>query len=154
MSMLAAAAWGSNAKSISTSWRCAAWFLERQNPDVFGRRGPNTVTLADLHGIFGAMMKLLLEGVAEPAARQRLMKNFDGFFQRLGGQQRSSPRVRRAIMELELQQTQCVAATTEAPEGSTHSQDGCATNGENCSAPNISESVKTASENPENRATE
>jgi hypothetical protein len=138
------------------SWRAAAWILERQHPDVYGRRAPNTVTLADLHGIFGAMMKLLLEGVPQPEARQHVMQNFETFFQRLGGQKRSSARVRRAIMELGLEQTQPAEAAAQQ-EVTSDSQDGCATeaataSGDFCNAESASESAETACENPKNRA--
>jgi hypothetical protein len=83
------------------SWRAAAWILERQKPDLYVRRAPDTVTLADLHGIFNAMMKLLLSGVPQQADRDRVMQNFDLFFEELGGRKRSSPRVRRAIKKLQ-----------------------------------------------------
>lgn len=66
------------------------------------RRAPDTVTLGDLHGIFNAMMKLLLSGVPRQEDRDQVMQNFEAFFEELGGRKHSSPRVRRALKKLQL----------------------------------------------------
>jgi hypothetical protein len=89
------------ATQMPKNWRAAAWMLERQRPDLYVRRTPRTVTLGDLRGIFGALMKLLLDGVPQQEARDRVQKNVEAFLRQLGGRQRCSPRVRRVLDNLE-----------------------------------------------------
>ena len=90
-------------EQMPKDWRAGAWLLERLLPDFWMKRQPNTVTLADMHGIFGAMIKLVMEGVSGKEDRKQVSANFERFFQRLGGKKRCSPRVRQAITELELE---------------------------------------------------
>ena len=99
------------------NWRASAWLLERMRADMWAKRPPDVVTLADMHGIFEAMMKMLLEGVPEAAWRKRVTRNFDRFFQRLGGRKRCSPRVRLALRELELDQSMDHEKTAAKPQG-------------------------------------
>ena len=82
------------------SWRAASWLLERQKPELYARRAPDTVTLGDLNAIFNAMMQLMLDGVRDQQDRDRVENNFHRFFEELGGRTRSSARVRRAIKKL------------------------------------------------------
>lgn len=89
------------ASHMPKNWRAAAWMLERQRPDLYVRRAPETVSLGDLRGIFGGVMKLLLEGVPEQGTRDRVRKNVESFLIQLGGRQRCSPRVRRVLDSIE-----------------------------------------------------
>jgi hypothetical protein len=86
------------------SWRAAAWVLERQKPDLYVRRAPQTMTLADMQGIFHAMMKFLLRGMPDKAARARVTANLEELFEELGGERRCSPRVRAALARLRLRE--------------------------------------------------
>jgi hypothetical protein len=86
------------------SWRAAAWVLERQKPELYVRRQPHTMTLADMQGIFSAVMRFLLRGMPDEPARARVMANFEELFEELGGKQRCSPRVRAALARMRLRE--------------------------------------------------
>lgn len=111
------------ASQMPKNWRAAAWLLERQRPELYVRRTPRTVTLGDLRGIFGGLIKLLLEGVPEHETRDRVRKNVETFLSQLGGRQRCSPRVRRVLDNLEQEDSLSDSANNAADPG-TASADG------------------------------
>ena len=96
-------------------WRAAAWVAERQSTD-WAKLAPDTVTIADMTGIFSAMMKLLLEGVRSSDDRKQINKNFDKLFQRICGKKRFSPRVRQAIKKLKQDREKQQLAGSRRPE--------------------------------------
>ena len=50
-------------------WRAAAWALERLNPEDFALRGPDVVTVEQMHAIIRQLAQVLVEHV--PIARHR-----------------------------------------------------------------------------------
>jgi hypothetical protein len=83
------------------SWRACAWTLERLNPDRYGRRPPRTVTQADCLWITKLVLHCVLEGVRGEEDRQRVVRNVERLHRQLDGAHEASPRVRRALRDVQ-----------------------------------------------------
>jgi hypothetical protein len=54
-------------------WRAAAWALERLNPDDFGPRSPDTVTLVRIKEMMTTLGQLVVEELPNPADRKHII---------------------------------------------------------------------------------
>ena len=79
----------------SCSWEAAAYVLEREHPELYGRRKPDTVPLGDLDAIFNGLLNLVLREANTEEDHRRLTANFEKLYKQLGGRKRPGGRRRR-----------------------------------------------------------
>jgi hypothetical protein len=101
-----------------SSWRACAWTLERLNPNRYGHRPPRTVTEADCQWITKLVLHCVLEGVRGEEDRQRVFRNVEKLHLRLDAVHETSPRVRRALREVQAAFKAWQALPAEAAAGS------------------------------------
>ncbi len=83
-----------------TSWRAAAWILERQNPNRYARRPPRTFTAADLNAVLTDVVGFLVQGLSNAQDRATVLDRIMELQDDLAGRKRSTPCVRRALERL------------------------------------------------------
>ncbi len=83
-----------------TSWRAAAWILERTKPDRYGRRAPRTLTQADFRMVMELVLRSAMEGVQNAEDRARVVHNVERMVGQLDEASDTSPRVRRALRDV------------------------------------------------------
>ena len=64
-------------------WRAAAWALERMNPEKYGRRGPDVITVDEVGELMAQFAEIIVEEVPVPEYRKRILKRIDGILQRV-----------------------------------------------------------------------
>jgi len=58
-------------------WRAAAWALERRNPQEYGRRSPDVITLDQIRLILVEFAKIVVCEVPVPVYRKKVLKRLD-----------------------------------------------------------------------------
>ncbi len=57
-----------------SNWRAAAWYLERVNPERFGKRNPVSYSPAEFQEGFKILIDIIQEEVRSPATRKRIIR--------------------------------------------------------------------------------
>lgn len=55
-------------------WRAAAWALERLNPEDFASRGPDVVTVEQMHALMDQLAQVLVEHVPIAVHRKQVLR--------------------------------------------------------------------------------
>jgi len=58
-------------------WRAAAWALERLNPEDYGPRSPQAVTLEQIRALISEFARIIVEEVPIASHRKRILKRLD-----------------------------------------------------------------------------
>jgi hypothetical protein len=58
-------------------WRAAAWILERRNPEDFGPKNPNALTIDDMRLLLAEFVQIIMEEITVAKYRKRLLKRLD-----------------------------------------------------------------------------
>ena len=58
-------------------WRAAAWALERLNPDRYGRRGPDVITVDQITELLSQFAEIIVEEVPVAKYRKNILKRLD-----------------------------------------------------------------------------
>ena len=66
-------------------WRAAAWALERLNPEDFAPRGPEVVTVEQMHALMDQLAQVLVEHVPIAAHRKQVLRCVEGILADLPG---------------------------------------------------------------------
>lgn len=65
-------------------WRAAAWALERTNPQDFGPRKPDVITLDQIKELLTAMTQMIVEELPVPEYRKTILKRVAALVRSLG----------------------------------------------------------------------
>lgn len=65
-----------NAAKDEKNWRVSVWWLEHCAPERYGRRPPNSLTVAQLKQFMDELANLIAEEVHDPQDRTRLLTRF------------------------------------------------------------------------------
>ena len=74
-------------------WRAAAWALERLDPQRYGRRSPDAITVDQVKELLVQFTEIIVEEVPVPKFRKSLLKRLDAIS---GGLKGASKRTRAA----------------------------------------------------------
>lgn len=88
-----------NAAKDEKNWRVSVWWLEHCVPDRFGRRTPDSLTVAQLNDFLDVLAKSIAEQVHDPRDRQNLLDKFEEVSQQLADE--PNPAVRKQAIETE-----------------------------------------------------
>ena len=66
-----------NAARNERYWRAAAWALERLNPERYGRRGPDAITIDQVTELLAQFAEMIIEEVPVPLFRKNVLKRLD-----------------------------------------------------------------------------
>jgi len=66
-----------NAARTERYWRAAAWALERLNPEKYGRRGPDVITVDQIRGLMAQFAEIIVEEVPVARYRKNILKRLD-----------------------------------------------------------------------------
>jgi hypothetical protein len=58
-------------------WRAAAWALERIDPEQYGRRGPDVITLDQIRRLLAQFAEIIVEEVPVAEYRKNILKRLD-----------------------------------------------------------------------------
>lgn len=58
-------------------WRAAAWALERLNPERYGRRSPDAITIDQVKELLAQFAEVIVEEVPVPVFRKNVLKRLD-----------------------------------------------------------------------------
>ena len=66
-----------NAARNERYWRAAAWALERLDPENYGRRSPDAITIGQIKEIMGQFAEIIVEEIPVAQYRKNVLKRFD-----------------------------------------------------------------------------
>jgi hypothetical protein len=58
-------------------WRAAAWALERIDPEQYGRRSPEVITIDQIRRLLAQFAEIIVEEVPVPEYRKNILKRLD-----------------------------------------------------------------------------
>ena len=58
-------------------WRAAAWALERRNPQEYGPRSPDVITVDQIRLILAEFAEIVVDEVPVPMYRKKILKRLD-----------------------------------------------------------------------------
>lgn len=58
-------------------WRAAAWALERLDPEQYGRRSPEVITIDQIRRLLAQFAEIVVEEVPVPEYRKNILKRLD-----------------------------------------------------------------------------
>ncbi len=67
-------------------WRAAAWALERLNPERYGRRSPDAITIDQVKELLTQFAEIIVEEVPVPLFRKNVLKRLDAISRGLKGE--------------------------------------------------------------------
>ncbi len=70
-------------------WRAAAWALERLNPDEFGPRSPDTVTIARIKEMMVHWAQLVVEDLPNPEHRKKIIEGVNAMLAELDAESKN-----------------------------------------------------------------
>ncbi len=62
-----------NAGRSERYWRAAAWALERLNPDKYGKRGPDVITVEQIRDLMAQFADIIVEEIPVPEYRKKIL---------------------------------------------------------------------------------
>ncbi len=123
-----------------TSWRAAAWILERQNPNRYARRPPLLVSKADCM----AFLKSVIGSWTQSACQedqQRIEEQLERLDLLLGGQDTLTPRGRRMLRQLAALEAACRGPEVK-PKGNFGTAQECPESPENRTAERVNAALE------------
>ena len=66
-----------NAARQQRHWRAAAWALERLEPEKYGKRAPDAITVEQVGELMTQFAEIIVEEVPVAAFRKNILKRFD-----------------------------------------------------------------------------
>jgi hypothetical protein len=117
-----------------TSWRAAAWILERQNPSRYARRSPMMVTRADCMAFLKSVLGFLIKGPCLED-RQRVLENLKRLDELLSGCDLTTPMGRRVVRQMSEADDLAAPPAAENPPGGAN----CWSSGTAPESPSIAE---------------
>ncbi len=62
-----------NAGRNQRHWRAAAWALERLNPEKYGKRGPDVITVDQIRELMAQFADIIVEEIPVPEYRKKIL---------------------------------------------------------------------------------
>ncbi len=66
-----------NAGRNERYWRAAAWALERLNPEKYGKRGPDVITVDQIRDLMAQFAEIIVEEVPVAKYRKNILRRID-----------------------------------------------------------------------------
>ncbi len=72
-----------NAARSERYWRAAAWALERIDPEKYGKRGPDVITVEQVGELMTQFAEVIVEEVPVPQYRKNILKQLDAILHKV-----------------------------------------------------------------------